>query len=525
MLHSGKAALSRLLAAPKNALLRSHGNHRGVFDANPCPIGWTSGRDAGRENHVMPDRTDAGVYLHSLVGKTISTVAGEPNTVLDVIAGTVLVATGKSPQGTPVPIEDVQVGLDLLLEHGEVRVHPSVLKYRSAFVGAVLASLPNARSELHPARVILEDREGPARNDVAGPTALASGTSLRLNEWWTDSDEERFWLEITGRPDIGTNLNAPQRDASDRETPGYSLIYAVQPGDLVFHYRKQDQAITAWSRAVGEVYESPVVWLSHKASTRRRLRTASKKPGWWLDLEGPFLLDEPAGLADLRSRSREIKQIYDELRVQHHGALYFPFTWHHEALRPMQPYLNKLPLGVIDLFPQLQGAIRLTRSSSHRSVGLEATLGLGYREATPSPTGSPRQPFSVDPAILERGLHGHAETQNALAEVVRQSGLEPRSPRPDEPNFDLAWEAGGTVIVAEVKSLTVSNEERQLRLGLGQVLRYRDILTRNEDRTVVAVLAAEREPSDQSWRALCERLDVTLAWPGTFADTVSAVTI
>ena len=63
----------------------------------------------------MPDRIDAGVYLHSLVGETISTVGGEPNTIVDVGAGTVLVATEKSPQGTPVPIKDVQVACFLFV--------------------------------------------------------------------------------------------------------------------------------------------------------------------------------------------------------------------------------------------------------------------------------------------------------------------------------------------------------------------------------------------------------------------------
>jgi hypothetical protein len=51
-----------------------------------------------------------------------------------------------------------------------------------------------------------------------------------------------------------------------------------------------------------------------------------------------------------------------------------------------------------------------------------------------------------------------------------------RTPRPDEPQYDLAWLAGDTLYVAEVKSLTAANEERQLRLGLGQVLRYTHLL-------------------------------------------------
>ena len=41
----------------------------------------------------------------------------------------------------------------------------------------------------------------------------------------------------------------------------------------------------------------------------------------------------------------------------------------------------------------------------------------------------------------------------------------------------MAWQKDGTVFVAEVKSITAENEEHQLRVGLGQVLRYRQHLS------------------------------------------------
>jgi hypothetical protein len=97
-------------------------------------------------------------------------------------------------------------------------------------------------------------------------------------------------------------------------------------------------------------------------------------------------------------------------------------------------------------------------------------LGAAYREAEVSTLPGEREPFTVDPGLVERGLKGHADTQNELARVLRAAGIEPRSRLPQEPNFDLAWEANGTVFVAEVKSVTDQNEEGQLRLGLGQVL-------------------------------------------------------
>jgi hypothetical protein len=100
-------------------------------------------------------------------------------------------------------------------------------------------------------------------------------------------------------------------------------------------------------------------------------------------------------------------------------------------------------------------------------------------------------------------------------DYVRSQGCLPRSPRPDEPNFDLAWEEGRQTFVAEVKSITLRNEEKQLRLGLGQVLRYRQLLGR-PGRIVEAVLALEKCPTDDRWLELCRALEVSVVWPGTF---------
>ena len=79
------------------------------------------------------------------------------------------------------------------------------------------------------------------------------------------SGSELFWLEITDRDDIGVDLHAPQRDARGATSPGYSLVWWVNPGDVVFHYDRNAPAIASWSRAVGQVEEAPVVWRPHTA--------------------------------------------------------------------------------------------------------------------------------------------------------------------------------------------------------------------------------------------------------------------
>ncbi|MEV0680616.1 hypothetical protein AB0I60_29285 [Actinosynnema sp. NPDC050436] len=93
--------------------------------------------------------------LHGLVGREIKTVAGYPNQVLRVDPDTVLVRTRRSADGEPVPVSAVQAGLDLLFQRGRVAADVATLGHRSAFVAAVLATLPRAVVTLRPAFVSL----------------------------------------------------------------------------------------------------------------------------------------------------------------------------------------------------------------------------------------------------------------------------------------------------------------------------------------------------------------------------------
>jgi len=143
-------------------------------------------------------------------------------------------------------------------------------------------------------------------------------------------------------------------------------------------------------------------------------------------------------------------------------------------------------------------------------------LGVEYRVAHSEARSATREPFSVDPDLVDRALRSHAEIQDSLAVAVRSAGFSPRSPMPGEPVFDLAWEDSDGIVVAEIKSLTERNEERQLRLALGQVLRYAQLL-RGKGHPVRSVVAVERRPSDDSWLELCQAAGVLLIWPETFS--------
>lgn len=102
--------------------------------------------------------------------------------------------------------------------------------------------------------------------------------------------------------------------------------------------------------------------------------------------------------------------------------------------------------------------------------------------------------------------------------LVAAAVLQPKM-RPDaQCNYDLAWEeADGTVVVAEVKSLTQDNELFQIRHGLGQVLDYAHRL-QTRGFTTRPVLVLERKPKAvDHWSGLCTSSGVTLTWAPAFA--------
>jgi hypothetical protein len=475
--------------------------------------------DARPDNASVIGVPDARTVVAELLGKTVETVTGRCNVVLALEGDNVLVGTARTAAGAPVPLAMVQAGLERLYGEGGVDVDVETLGHRSAFVAAVLRSLPGTSLEAGtPARIVLaEGVPERYRREAAG----------EINAWWEGDERERFWLEITDRPDIGVDLHAPQRDAGRRRTSGYSLLWWVERGDVVFHYDLNARAISTWSYAVGKVSEAPVVWLSHRSATRRRLVNPRAQPGWWLDLDGPYPLPTPLTLARLREQSDIVRAVRDELGRRHRRPLYFPFFFYRDRdLRPMQPYLNKLPAALVAAVPELAAATAVPRpvtaaaaaaTPAPRPASQPGPLGVPYRRARARHLPDEREPFSVDPAIVERGVAGHVDSQNAVADALAAAGIVPRSPRPEEPNFDLAWERNGFVHVAEVKSITDQNEEQQLRLGLGQLLRYRSLLRRRYG-AAAAVLVAEREPRDSSWRGLCSELGITLVTPADLTE-------
>lgn len=349
---------------------------------------------------------------------------------------------------------------------------------------------------------------GPARR---APSTEAMTVDDSLSLWWGSMPEERYWLEITGRADLGTDLRAPLTNEQGDRFWSYSLLACVDKGDVVFHYDRHRSAIVAVSVATGTKWCDSIVWAARGTSAREAGIEPHVRDGLYVGLENFSALAHPLALTRMREMKGEIESGVAALRSRVGNTLYFPLELGSaRETRPMQGYLFKLPRFFVDLFPQL-----VAPPPEHLSRDTKAPVVPGdYRRANDQTSVATADPFLIDPAEKERALNGHAKTQNALADYLISLGIRPLSAVGSQPPFDIAWDCDGYLWVGEVKSITDANEEKQLRLGLGQVLRYRHIV--GMSRPARAALIVERMPRDPTWLELCAHLNVIVVWPNAW---------
>ena len=245
------------------------------------------------------------------------------------------------------------------------------------------------------------------------------------------------------------------------------------------------------------------------------------QPWWHLPTDGLWtVLDDEGHLLRESGTPRGDQRVppLDELRRQH-GE--FPGEIRELILNDPDAVLAAIDLVLKRHLLEHESAIRATLQIGPTTKAPETVqtlprrIGRPYSNVGSLPRAANRDPFEVDPDVIDRGNQAHASTVDALADFLRGNGIEPLSPDRDQPMFDLAWERNGVVFVAEVKSVTAANEEKQLRLGLGQVLWYRQQFE-SSGLSTVPVLVPERRPTAQGWTDLCGALGVRLVWPGTF---------
>lgn len=344
------------------------------------------------------------------------------------------------------------------------------------------------------------------------------------SRWWDDRPEEIYWVEITDRADIGKDLAAPQEAEDGGSYWSYDLVNEVAEGDVVLHYETRPvNRMASWSRAVGQPYGDYLTWGAHGQAGGRGPVAPYERPAWRRPLDGPFLLEQAISMRDFRESEDAIRDIHERLKEAYSPrSLYFPFQLSEaRPVRAFQGYMAKMPRELLLVVPQLAPLVELAESSRSTAedpapLATSRSFGMYYRRPEEDiATTRERDPQAVDPNLVDRALRAHRRVQNELHDYLAGAGFAPRSPAPGEPEFDIGWESDSVTFIAEVKSLSDTNEEKQLRLALGQVLRYAHLLEQ-AGREVQRFIATEREPRDASWSELAFSLSVTLVWPETF---------
>lgn len=170
--------------------------------------------------------------------------------------------------------------------------------------------------------------------------------------WWAGKADERYWLELTDREDIGADLRAPLVGNNGQDNWRYSLFREANEADVVFHYDKRKSAITSVSRIAGRPSNSPIIWAARGSYARERGARPVEVAGYRIPLAEHFELSEPVTLRTLRAASHAIRALHDKLAAEGR-PLYFPFELSARPLRPLQGYAFKLPVDFVRLFPTL----------------------------------------------------------------------------------------------------------------------------------------------------------------------------
>lgn len=120
------------------------------------------------------------------------------------------------------------------------------------------------------------------------------------------------------------------------------------------HYEKNRTAITAWSIAHGGFWEEETVWGTPRSTGPSGSPVAPyPREGLWYGLHGPFPLDDPLTLTELRDGESLIAKVHADLERTHGKPLYFPFQLRGDGLRAAQGYLTKMPVVLVDALPKL----------------------------------------------------------------------------------------------------------------------------------------------------------------------------
>ena len=173
-----------------------------------------------------------------------------------------------------------------------------------------------------------------------------------MNDWWASQAEQKYWVEITDRPDLGQNIIAPQRAQGGKSTPGYDLLNYVQEGDIVFHWWRrpsnpEDRGFYGFSEVIGAMQVGTIPWKSRGRYAEAEV--AGPKPAQFWNLTNFTEFQSPILIGELNAHKEAIFDLIASLENLHGHPIYFPFCKRQGKVSANQTYFAKLPLELLHI--------------------------------------------------------------------------------------------------------------------------------------------------------------------------------
>jgi hypothetical protein len=336
---------------------------------------------------------------------------------------------------------------------------------------------------------------------------------MAISEWWAGDASERYWVEITQRPDVGVNLWAPTADQSGRPYWGYELVTYTRPGDIVFHWHKHllgTSALIGWSVVDGPAMDDFEEW-QPRGTYGRAGPQQGLRPVWQVPLSGFTMLQDAITESDVRALEPNLRQIIDQLTKSHGEPIYFPFAISdRRPVRAAQTYFTKWPLALNELF----GLREAVAGASVPLPDVVATAGQhGPKAKTPIRRSSTGSGYIAD-AVVRAAIEMHAvQTATTWYKAADFSVEYTGANRP----FDLVARKGRVERRVEVKGSSGGAEK--VVLTRNEVLNAQDFSP--VDLFVVDRITIERQPDGSpiasggrsrrwaAWVPAGDRLEVT----------------
>ena len=179
---------------------------------------------------------------------------------------------------------------------------------------------------------------------------------MALNTWWDGDPFQRYWMQITDRPDLGGPLKSPKLP---NLTWGYDLVSQVQPGDRVLHWwtRGAISGLVAWSQVEEHATVVPeYTWTPRHGEERTTT-------GWQAVLGALHYFSSPVTSAELLAIIDQIEEVDQRLQDQHKGSIYFPVYRYgsnrppnKQEVRAAQAYFVKFPVELFEVIPGIASA-------------------------------------------------------------------------------------------------------------------------------------------------------------------------